>query len=249
MGISGFFGKNNLSRVLVDVRYPEEVFAGKPTPLTIAITNNRKFLPVFLLKIHISNQDIFFPFIDCMSSVKRTINVMFDKRGEYVIDDIYIYSVFPFNFFTRYRRLQAVFRVIAFPEPKRCELLTMCERHKHLKGEKTSDKYGYEADLVSIREYVHGDPLKYIHWKATAKTGRLKTKELSSLAYQPIVIDFERIDISEIEEKISCTTYVIMRLVRMNIPIGLRMRDKLFHPDISHSHKITMLTELALYGS
>jgi uncharacterized protein (DUF58 family) len=96
---------------------------------------------------------------------------------------------------------------------------------------------------------VRGDPLKYIHWKATAKTGKLKTKELSSLAHRPVIIDFEKVSIANIEERISSIAYAIVQFCKNNIPVGLKINGNLYLPDVSSAHKINLLRELALYGT
>lgn len=87
---------------------------------------------------------------------------------------------------------------------------------------------GYESDVIHPG-ICHGDPVKYINWKATAKTGELKTKELSSLTYQPVVIDFSAIKIKDTERKISCIAYAVVQLTRKNIPIGLGLHSGV-HP-------------------
>ncbi len=249
MGISGFFGKRNLSKINMEVEYPQEIYANKEFPLKIKLKNNRGFLPVFLIKIKTEAYETIFPFVDKKSESIKYMNISFKERGKYEIKNVYICSVFPFNFFIRCRRLNNPFKFIVFPEPKRCELLSSFEKQRITKGERHLDKAGFESEILSIREYIHGDPFKHINWKATAKTGELKTKELSSLAFQPIVIDFERITIKNIEERISCITYIILQLLKKNIPVGLKIGNRFYKPDVSNAHKITILKELSLYGA
>lgn len=247
MGISGFFGKNNLSGIDIVLEFPQEIYAKNEFPVKIILKNKKKILPVFLMKVHVNGKDAFFPYIDPKSSEIRYLNITFPKRGRYVISNIYVYSVFPFNFFTRYRSLNRTFDLIVFPALKECSLISLYEKNRRLKGDRTSDISGYDTDIVSIREYVYGDPIKYINWKATAKTGKLKTKELSSLMYRPILINFENVYINDIEEKISCIAFSILKLIKSNMPVGLKIKDKVFLPDVSQTHKLNMLKELALY--
>ena len=87
------------------------------------------------------------------------------------------------------------------------------------RGDLSPDKPGYYPEIISIREYIKGDPLKYINWKASAKTGKLKTKELSSSFDRPVLIDFDKVVIPDIERRISCITYVIQQLHNRNIPL------------------------------
>lgn len=44
--------------------------------------------------------------------------------------------------------------------------------------EAMTHRVGYQGDLSFLREYRHGDPKKFIHWKSSAKTGELKVMEL-----------------------------------------------------------------------
>src|SRR5262245_38063558 len=50
---------------------------------------------------------------------------------------------------------------------------------------------GLAGELREIREHAHGDPFKFIAWKATARRGKLMTRDLESeiVATQMLVID------------------------------------------------------------
>jgi uncharacterized protein (DUF58 family) len=211
------------------------------------VLNRRRFLPGFLLRVHIGEERILFPFIDAGSESVRYQNLIFRRRGVQNIQDISICSVFPFRFFIRCRKVSRSFLLTVFPEPKRCELHRLLEGQKISRGEVSSDRTGFEPEVLSIRDYIYGDPLRYISWKATAKTGMLKTKELSSGAYQPVIIDFDRINIRNREERISCITYTVLQLYRKRIPFGLKMGDSLIEPDNTNQHKLKVLKEMALY--
>jgi len=249
MGISGFFGRSNLSKIEVKINLATEIYATTNTPVGVTVTNTRKFLPIFLLRVNIQERELFYPFIDAKGVSTRYVNMTFGKRGKHTMGLVSFYSVFPFNFFTRFKWYSDSSSFVVFPKLHQCELSALYQKERRLKGEHSTDKTGYESDIISIREYVHGDPIKYINWKATAKTGELKTKELSSLAYQPVVIDFSMVDIEDIEQKISYIAYTIVQLIRKNIPIGLRLNGAFFAPAVSNTHKATLLTELALFGS
>lgn len=253
MGISGFFGKRNLSKIDIGMEFPEEIYAKTSFPLKVTLLNKRRFLPAFLVKVHIANNEILFPFVDAKSKGFRYMNISFDERGKTEIEDIHICSVFPFNFFVRCRKINRAFEMIVFPQVKQCELSGHFEKERKIRGEKSIDKTGYETEILSVRDYMKGDPFKYIHWKASAKTGQLKTKELSALSHQPIIIDFETIPIKNIEEKISCITYIILKLIKQNVPVGLKINGALYKPfaktssERTKADKIAMLKTLALY--
>lgn len=253
MAVSGIFGKRNLSKIDVRIELPEEIYADTSTPVRVIIRNNRRVLPVFLMRVHIAGSEILFPFVEVKTEVARYLFLPFRERGRSEIRNIYVSSVFPFNFFIRFRTMPGVFEAIVFPRAKKCESLGSFEKGRRSRGEQTTNKTGYEADIISLRDYIEGDPLKYIHWKATAKTGRLKTKELSSLSHQPVVIDFDAFPLKDLEEKISCVTYLLLKLLKQNIPVGLRIGGTLYkpfskpHQERTKTLRFAMLTKLALY--
>lgn len=248
MGISGFFGRSNLAQIDVRVDFPREIYATAKTPVRISVTNGRRFLPIFLLRVKVRDCEAFIPFLDAGHGATQYVNMTFQERGEHTLGLVSLSSVFPFNFFTRYKWYSDTVPIVVFPKLQQCRLFSLHRRERWPRGEFSSDKTGYESDIMSIREYVHGDPLKYINWKATAKTGELKTKELSSLAFAPVIIDFDSVDIDDVEEKISCIAFTIVQCIRKNVPVGMKVGGVLFKPTLSDDQKSTMLKELALYG-
>lgn len=232
----------------VDIEFPQEIYANRPFPLRIGLKNNRGFLPVFLLKVKVDAHEAIFDFVDRKKEAIKYVDISFIQRGRYEFKEVYVCSVFPFNFFVRCKKLKKSFRITVFPEPRRVDILSPAEKEDSLKGDKPADRAGYDSDIISVRKYIYGDPLKYIDWKATAKTNELRTRELSSLSHQPVVIDFEKIFIKNTEEKISGVTYAVLQFLRKNTPVGLKIRNKLYKPSVSNSHKTAILNELALYG-
>jgi len=256
MGISGFFGRRNIMRLRVDIELPDEIYAGTVMPVKVILSNDKHFMPSFLIKVKVDNSETLFPVIDKAARAAGIANIAFPQRGRHQIDSFYISSVFPFNFFTRFTRLDTAVNVIVFPATRKCSLQSLFAGEKSSRGDRALDRSGFEAEILQIRNYRYGDPQKYIHWKASARTGELKTKELSSLSHHPLIIDFDEVAIGDLEERISCITYAIIRSCRLHIPVGIKISGKVLKPFAenatdfsgSGSGKVAMLTELALYG-
>jgi uncharacterized protein (DUF58 family) len=247
MGVSGFFGKANLSKLELGIDIPQEVYAGSQVPVRITLKNRRRHLPAFLINLHAGRISALLPFTPGKSTSSAFANITFPGRGLHTIENPRASSIFPFNFFTRFRTFPAAYRIVVLPRLKACDLASLYRSELRSRGENMSDAIGYDADVISIREYVRGDPVKYIHWKATAKTGKLKTKELSSLSYRPVVIEFENVMVRDVEERISCIAYAIVQLLKNNVPVGLKISGQFYPPDTTLVHKLNMLKELALY--
>lgn len=249
MGVSGFFGKRNLSKLDVALDLPEELFAGTHFPVKITLVNKRRMLPAFLIRVRIGGREVLFPFVPANGFGTQYVDFYFPRRGKYRTELFHISSIYPFNFFIRYRAIGSPFETVVFPQVKKCGLVSSFDNLTLHSGEHASHKAGYDGDMLSIRAYISGDPSKNIHWKASAKTGELKTKEFSTESNTPIFIDFDKVDIREREERISCITYFIVKAFRNNIPVGLKMKDTVYGPGLSKALKISMLRELALYDN
>lgn len=245
MAISGFFGRYNIQKLDLEIEIPEEIYAKKETPFIFKLKNKKRFSS-FLIKIKFFDEEILFPYLEKEST--KTVNLVFSKRGLYKIENIQISSPFPFNFFIRFFDLKKRFEFLVFPEPKKVLFYEYISNLNEKNGEYESQKRsGYDGDIKSIKDYIDGTPKKYIDWKSSAKTGSLKIKEFDSLINKPIIIEFDKIRIKNIEDKISFVTFIIIDNFKKGVPIGLKIKDKFLKPDLSYSHKINLLKELALY--
>lgn len=228
--------------------FSEDVFAQTPTLAQVRVRNRRKWLPVFLIGVRVGEAESFFPFVAADSAQSRMLPLVFDKRGIGKVDRITLFSNFPFDFFRRYRRIRKDIAITVYPKPIRCDLGSFRERGNRFKGEKELNKPGYDGDMISIRDYVQGDPPKYINWKSTAKTGSLKVRELSAIERRHVTIDFDRMDRRDLERALSCTAFIVISLLRMKIPVGMHIGGEKLKPGLSSAHKRNILMRLALYG-
>jgi uncharacterized protein (DUF58 family) len=116
------------------------------------------------------------------------------------------------------------------------------------RGEHPQERPGFDGDILSIRDYLTGDSVRYINWKASARSGALKTNVLSSGLTEPLIIEFEKVLIADLELKLSCLTFLISSQHRKNRAIGLKLGGRYFPPSTTKEHKLRLLRELAVYG-
>jgi uncharacterized protein (DUF58 family) len=247
MGASGFFGKRNLSAITISFVFPREIYVNRHFSLAVHLKNNRSRLPVFLMHVVVGEKSVLFPFVNEGAEAVAYLPFSFANRGNQGIGDVYLKSAFPFSFFIRATKVKASFETIVFPEPLEFDIVPPQNEAWQKKGGYSSSGLGDSHELAAIREYTPGDPLKYINWKATAKTGKPKTKLFSAMSHQPVIIDFDKIEIRGLEEKISCITFIILNFLRKGIPVGVRFPHRVFTPSLSEPHKFAILRELALY--
>ena len=249
MLVSGIFGRRNIYQSDVRMDFPNEVFARTESLARVTAVNRRKWVPSFLITMSVEESKAFFPFVEAGSEESRTMPVRFENRGWHRIERITVSSTFPFNFFTRFRQVKKEFSLVVYPKPVRSGLAQVLGSQARSRGEEPMNKQGYDSDILSIRDYVSGDPPKYISWKSTAKTGTLKTKELSAISRREVLIDFDRLDKGgDVERALSRVTYLVLSLMRSGVPVGLIIEGDELAPALSPAHKKTLLTRLALHG-
>lgn len=83
---------------------------------------------------------------------------------------------------------------------------------------------GDDPELTrSARKYVVGDPLRLVHWPATARTGDLMVRELEAPATQrlAVVVDLQGTDEEAVEDAASRAAGVAIAALRSGIPVTL----------------------------
>ena len=141
--------------------------------------------------------------------IKLVMQIIPLRRGIIHFDDLRVLLPDPFGLFQRCRKVKA--------PPS--TLTVLPSRHRlppielpggaafKVSGEANTNTIGTSGEFVGLREYRPGDPLRQIHWKSWARTGRPIVKELEDTFYPRygLVVDTlscERTD-QQFEEVIS----------------------------------------------
>jgi uncharacterized protein (DUF58 family) len=91
--------------------------------------------------------------------------------------------------------------------------------------------------------------MKLIHWRLSARQAELKVKEMAAPSEDPLIIDVLSLPGRGLEENLSCAAYLVNRAVRSNRPVGLKFGVRVVRPDLTRTHRLRLLTELAVYGT
>jgi uncharacterized protein (DUF58 family) len=108
-------------------------------------------------------------------------------RGDFSVGPVRIEGSDPFGLFTWQQRLEAPGTVIVYPT---IHPLDLVYKQGLPSGSLRIDDKMYEdvTQFRSLREYVPGDDMKRINWKASAKTSKLFTMEFDSTLYFPVMV-------------------------------------------------------------
>ena len=194
-GVTRLWNKYCLNRVEYKRRLSEkQVFFGEEITFEIEVTN-RKPLPLPWLQIEdelpdkvtllkgkaahnledrmtLSNM---FP-IGMYNRVTRRFPFRCDQRGAFVFGPTRLRSGDLFGFFRREKTISSLDYLLVYP--RLVPLAELGIRSQQLFGDIRLKQHLFQDPVLTagVREYLPGDSLKRIHWKSTARLGKLQTK-------------------------------------------------------------------------
>ena len=117
----------------------------------------------------------YFVLAPARSSARLRIEHTFKVRGRYPITGFRIATKFPAGFFKKWRRIDATGEILVYPKPQ--PLDDFYHALPMLAGQIESHARGSGDDLYAIRRYHPSDHMRYIDWKATAKSMAMMVRE------------------------------------------------------------------------
>lgn len=125
------------------------------------------------------------------------VRATFPKRGKYTIEPLVASSTFPFGLVRKSRRLLPADQVLVYPRPARVDgerlrawLFRVWAGHED-ERRKLRRLVDREAEVHGLRDYRAGDSPRRVHWKATARRGRLIVREYEDAAPPRLVLVVE----------------------------------------------------------
>ncbi len=245
---SGIISMINLSRIEVKTITPEDVFALTPTPLKFSVRNLKPLIPSYSLTIDIEGKSAFIPYLPPKSTKNVTVNSFFKKRGWNKIPKAILFTRFPFGFFKKWIRINlGDEEILVYPKVEKPHMDLNEFQEKF--GELETEAIGFGSDLRSIRTFNQGDNPKFIHWKTTAKTGRLMYRELQDDKSKRYIIEFNPTrDESHLELEITRATSVLLELLQHGYEVEFVAPDRTFTSLQIGRFPRPVLRYLALYN-
>lgn len=191
---SGIFSALNLTGLALDLEWPEQAFAGVPTPVRLRLGNQKRLLPSYSLRLAATSeaagggpaarmQAAYFAYLPARRHAAAASEITFPRRGPYSAAAFLLSSRFPFGLMDKRRRFQpadgaaAGLSLVVYPQ-----ILPAAESLAHWDAgaaEAAAAQPGEGEELYRLRPHAPGDSLRRIYWRASAKTGVLQVREFS----------------------------------------------------------------------
>jgi uncharacterized protein (DUF58 family) len=245
---SGVAGRRNIRGASVTLAPPDEIYAGAPFMLAIDLRNTSR-CPIFLIEVEVAGERAFFPVVQPGEAVRKFVTLSLPSRGVVEMRDAEVSSTYPFDLFTRFWPVSSVCSAVVFPAPE--GRLSdgsgyMSEDVGELSGR--FQKLSADCDIVGVRPYSEGDPMRAVHWKSSARTGKLNTRIYDGAGNDRLkIIDVDLLVQSGVESGLSSASREILESMKSGEPIGMKLKGAITAPSPARPDKLSMLTSLALY--
>jgi uncharacterized protein (DUF58 family) len=171
--VSGVLSRNDVRKVEIEVAPPEEVFAESPAAFEVDIANRGRLMPRWLLLISFSDHapTLLCPMLPRGGRRRAVVELAFPRRGMHRISAAHVATLFPLGLFRKGMRQRLEREVLVFPRLIGGRHLV--RQSTSAIGETQDRRAGWGHDLHSLRTLRPGDDPRRIHWKQSARTGKL----------------------------------------------------------------------------
>lgn len=175
---------------------------GDENPVTVTVQNNYPFriktLVIDEIPVQFQLRNLqFCAIIDTGDRKRITYTLRPVKRGEYHFGDLLIYASSPLRLCMRRYRFTASQMIRVYPsflQMRRYELMAITNRLTEA-GIKKVRRIGHNREFELIKEYVSGDDVRTINWRATARKVHLMVNQYQDERSQNVyaLIDKSRV--------------------------------------------------------
>ena len=188
---SGILSEMTLKRLTVERRPPPRVFAGEPFLMEVVIKNEKLARASFSIEVEDLvgktplDKRCYFLKIPAGKSQRTSYRHTFVRRGLYTLTGYRIATKFPFALFRKSRDIEAPIDVLVYPAPAR---VARPLPRTEARGEAMTNRTGRRGEFFGLREYRSGDDRRDVHWRSSARSGRLLVREYEDQHARKVVI-------------------------------------------------------------
>jgi len=181
--VGHFLAVLNLRWLAVDLRLPDEVFAQRPAAVEISLHERSGWLARWMLSIGVEvdqdgaaeqsqqTADTLLEYLGRGAQGQIRQEILLRQRGRHQLGRVRVRSLFPLGMFRKGRVFRVDREVLVYPEI--FERSVARPQVAGGLGQLAAERQGQGQDLISLRDFLPGDDPRNIHWKQTAKSGRM----------------------------------------------------------------------------
>ncbi|HET6610925.1 MAG TPA: DUF58 domain-containing protein [Kofleriaceae bacterium] len=188
---SGALSEMVLRGLEIRRRMPPTAFAGDPLTVDLFVTNLKSRVASYAIEITdlgaggAIDKPCFFLKVAAKKTATARYHHAFCDRGPHTLSGFRIATRFPFGLFEKSRELLATTDILVYPAVSR---IATPPPEGTARGLASSTQLSRRGEVHGLREHRPGDDRRDIHWKASARRGRLAVREYEAEGCRRVTI-------------------------------------------------------------
>jgi uncharacterized protein (DUF58 family) len=177
---SGVLSELSMRGLTVERRPPPIVVAGQPFLMEVAIHNDKPKLASFSIEVEDLllgrpiDKRCYFLKIPPDKTQRTSYRHTIFRRGLHTFEGYRVATRFPFGLFRKSRDVDSAVEVLVVPAPV---AVTRPPPRARVHGEVSAAVAGRRGEFFGLREHRFGDDRRNVHWRSTARSGRVMVRE------------------------------------------------------------------------
>jgi uncharacterized protein (DUF58 family) len=202
---SGVLSEQTLRQLTVERRPPPRIHAGEPFLMEVVIKNAKVKRASYSIEVEDLqgttpiDKRCYFLKIPEAKSQRTSYRHTFVRRGLYTLTGYRLATKFPFALFRKSKDVEAPLEIVVYPTRV---AVPRPPPRSSTRGDAIADKLGRRGEFFGLRERRVGDDRRDIHWKSSARTGRLLVREYEDELARRVVIAVDNALPAEVREAV-----------------------------------------------
>jgi uncharacterized protein (DUF58 family) len=256
--VSGVLSELCLRSLEVRRRLPSNIHAGTPFLMGIAVRNEKKKIPTFSLEVEdllegkAVERRCYYLKLPAGRMQETAYKHTLGRRGRHRFTGFRISTRFPFGFIRKSRDIESPADVLVYPAlvpvPETIIRAGLAEAGRNQTPSRTRS-----GDFHGLREFRTGDDPRDVHWRTSARRGRLVVRECEEETGRTVLLVLENpraLPDAEVakafEAAVSLAASVALALLKKGLLVGLKTATTYVAPASGPGQASDLLTPLAL---
>ncbi len=242
-GLTMLYAFRNLAQLEIHAGYVEPVFAGEQAHFVFHF-NNPGTLPRY--QIHLHDDDGHHTVFDlpAQRSTPIELTIPATRRGWMDSGRLTLYTHFPLGLFYAWTYIHFEVRCLVYPKPAAPQPLPASSAQDGIGKVLAAG----DEDFSGLRNYVAGDAMPRIAWKALAREQGLQVKQFTSQQGRELWLDWSQLPNIAQERKLELLARWVLDADAQGLMYGLRLPDGEVAPQNNPAQRTECLRRLALFG-
>lgn len=204
--LSAVVSRLTLRGIVMVREAPQAVNHGDPFAVIVRLENRKPLFPAVALRVESARRPGesvgFILKIPARRAAVLRVSEKFDKRGVHRLPPFVLISTFPFGLIESRLELSDTAEVVVYPRVLAARV-NVLERTLG-SGDTSTVGQGRGDEFFSLRDYMPGDDIRHIAWRASARLGNWIVKELQQETSRLVLFMFDtrkRTDLEDFEER------------------------------------------------